>query len=107
MSRDAAKGGLHYVGFVGLDGRAVITDSSASGELWGYRVTGGSPVLLGHMRGSDVSLVAPVLELAPLYALASTRDELLAEAKVNPQDPLYAGFLPPLFDARPAPKSRP
>jgi hypothetical protein len=107
LDHDAARSGFQYVGFVGLDGQPIIPDSSVSGELWGYSAARKQPVLLGHRTGSEVSMATPGLELSPLFVLASPRDQLLDKARVNPQDPLYAGVLPPLFQTEPAAKTHP
>lgn len=97
LARAAAKSGLHYAGFVGLDGKPNYIDDSLAGEVFGYSAAGKLPVLLAAKIETGRPLAEPALPLSPLFALTVSRQEFLAQAGVKPEDVSFHGALPPLF----------
>lgn len=89
LAQAVARDGLHYVGFIGLDGRPVITAGQASPEIWGYDSASKQPALLS---GSG-------LLLSPLFGLTLPRAQYLAKAGVEPASQPVANTLLPLFRA--------
>lgn len=89
LAQSAAKGGFRYVGFVGLDGKPVVTENPPPAELWGYDATRRQPILVS----------SSALPLSPLFALPVTRAEYLTKAGVSADAPSFANSLPPLFGA--------
>lgn len=87
LAQAVARDGLHYVGFVGLDGKPVITAGQVSSETWGYDPATKQPALV-----SDSGLA-----LSPLFGLAMPRAEYLARAGVEPGSRSFANALLPLF----------
>jgi hypothetical protein len=103
LARAASKDGLHYVGFVALDGRPTYLDNSATGEVWGYAAIGKRPVFLAENIDGDKPLKERAMPLSPLFALASPCKEYLTKAEVNPSDPCFGSALPALFLKNSAP----
>jgi hypothetical protein len=101
LDRAAARAGLHYAGFVGLDGRPDYLDMPVGGEIWGYAAKDKQPVLLAAKMDDGQALKQPALPLSPLFGLDRPAKEYLTEAGVNPEDVSFQGVLPPLF-AEPA-----
>jgi hypothetical protein len=97
LARTASKSGLHYVGFVGLDGKPNFVDNSISGEVFGYNAARKQPVLLAAKIEAGQSLKELAMPLSPLFALDSMSKEYLTKAGVNPSDASFRGALPPLF----------
>lgn len=89
LAQSAAKDGLRYVGFVGLDGKPVVTENPPPAEVWGYDAARKQPILIS---GS-------ALPLSPLFALPASRTEYLTKAGVSADAPTFANSLPPLFRA--------
>ncbi|HLX70857.1 MAG TPA: hypothetical protein VKV04_14615 [Verrucomicrobiae bacterium] len=89
LAQAVARDGLHYVGYIGLDGRPVITSGQASPEVWGYDSSRKQPALLS---GSG-------LPLSPLFGLPVPRAEYLAKAGIEPASQSVANTLLPLFHA--------
>ena len=48
LSHSAAKDGLRYIGFVGLDGRPVVTEKTTPAEMWAYDVASKQPILVSN-----------------------------------------------------------
>ncbi len=46
LAQSATKDGLRYVGFVGLDGKPVVTENPPPAEIWGYDATRKQPLLV-------------------------------------------------------------
>jgi hypothetical protein len=88
LAQAAAKDGLHYIGFVGLDGKPNLT-GDAPGEMWGYDLASKQPV----------RYVGSALPLSPLFALPVSTADYLNKANVNLDAPSFANALPPLFHA--------
>ena len=65
LARAVAKDGLRYAGFVGLDGKPVITANPAPAEIWCYDGKRKHPILVS---GS-------AMPLSPLFALRAPRAE--------------------------------
>ncbi len=97
LARAASKGGLQYVGYVGLDGKPNFVENSVSNDLWGYSANGKYVVLLAATTDPDKSLREPAMVLSPIFSVANSRKEYLAEAGVVSDDPSFQGVLPPLF----------
>jgi hypothetical protein len=97
LTRTASKSGLHYVGFVGLDGKPNFVANSISGEVFGYSAARKQPVLLAAKIEAGQPLKEQAMPLSPLFALDSTSKEYLTKAGVNPSDASFLGALPPLF----------
>jgi hypothetical protein len=89
LAQLAAKDGLRYVGFVGLDGKPVVTENPPPAEKWGYDATRKQPVLV----------TSSAMPLSPLFALPVSRAEYLTKAGVSADAPSFANALPPLFRA--------
>jgi hypothetical protein len=89
LARSVAKDGLRYVGFVGLDGKPVITEDPPPAEMWGYEGVRKQPALIS---GS-------AMPLSPLFALPVSRMEYLTKAGIREDAPIFANGLPPLFRA--------
>jgi len=87
LAQTAAKDGLHYVGFIGLDGKPVLTEDSPHAEMWGYDPISKQPVLY----------VGSAMPLSPLFALPVSRAAYLTKAGVSVSVPSFANALPPLF----------
>jgi hypothetical protein len=96
LAQAVAVDNLHYVGFVGLDGKPNYVEGATGGEVWGYGVLK-QPVLLAQKVGSDQSLMAPAMPLSPLFALPPSVTEYLGKAAVDPNDASFANELPALF----------
>ena len=90
LAQAVARSGLHYAGFVDLDGKPVLADAQTHGDLWGYDALSKRPV---PMSGA-------VLPLSPLFALTVPRTDYLANAGVDPDAPSFANGLLPLFRAK-------
>jgi hypothetical protein len=89
LAQAVARDGLHYAGFVSLDGKPVITTGQSSPEVWGYDSARKQPALL---TGSG-------LPLSPLFGLPVPRAEYLAKAGIEPASQPIANTLLPLFRA--------
>jgi hypothetical protein len=87
LARTAAKDGFRYVGFVGLDGKPVISETPAPSEIWAYDAIQKQPV---HYKDS-------AMPLSPLFALPLSRAEYLTQAGINTASSSIANALPPLF----------
>lgn len=85
--------GLHLVGYAGLDGQPVISETPPPAEVWGYDTT----------RKKPVRISGPVLPLSPLFALPFSRSDYFNKAEINLADPSFAEALPPGF----RPESKP
>lgn len=86
LAQAVAADGLHYAGFVGLDGKPVLAGDPASGDVWGYN-TAGKPALVN----------GPVMPLSPVFALTIPREDYLAKTGVDVKAPSFANGLLPLF----------
>ena len=89
LAQSAAKDGLRYVGFVGLDGKPVVTENPPPAEMWGYDAARKQPILIA----------SSAMPLSPLFALPASRTEYLTKAGVSADAPTFANSLPPLFRA--------
>jgi len=89
LAQSAAKDGLRYVGFVGLDGKPVVTENPPPAEIWGYDATRKQPILVS----------SSAMPLSPLFALPVARAEYLSKAGVSTNAASFANALPPLFRA--------
>jgi len=89
LAQSAAKDGLRYVGFVGLDGKPVVTENPPPAEMWGYDAARKQPILIS----------SSAMPLSPLFALPVSRTEYLTKAGVSADAPTFANSLPPLFRA--------
>jgi hypothetical protein len=87
LSQAAAKDGLHYVGFLGLDGKPCLVETPPPVEVWGYDVGSKQPSLIS----------TSIMPLSPLFALPAPRADYLAKADVNSNAASSANALPPLF----------
>jgi len=87
LAQSAAKDGLRYVGFVGLDGKPVVTENPPPAEMWGYDAVRKHPTLIS----------TSAMPLSPLFALPVSRLEYLAKAGVSADAPTFVNALPPLF----------
>jgi len=87
LARAVAKDGLRYAGFVGLDGKPVITANPAPAEIWCYDGKRKHPTLVS---GS-------AMPLSPLFALRAPRAEYATKAGVTTDAASYTDALPPLF----------
>lgn len=87
-----SKDGLQYVGFINLNGKPVLINGVNPVEFWGYSLALKEPVLL-----TATSKSADLMALSPLFTIASSRKEYMANAGVNSSDPSFQGVLPPLF----------
>ena len=99
LARVVSKSGLHYVGFVGLDGKPNFTDDSISGEVFGYSATHKVPVFLAASIAAGHQLKEPAIPLSPLFALTVSCQEILTKADVNPNDVNFQDALPLLFQS--------
>ena len=97
LMRSAAKEGLQYAGFVDLDGKPNFVDLPVSGEVFGFSAARHQPVWLAANPQAGPKLREPAMPLSPLFALVRPGREYLANAGVNPADPLFKEVLPPLF----------
>jgi hypothetical protein len=88
LAQAAAKDGLHYVGFIGLDGKPVL-NGDAPTEVWGYDPSSKKPV----------RYVSSAMPLSPLFALPISTSDYLTKAGVSLDAPSFANALPPLFRA--------
>ena len=86
LAQAAAKDGLHYIGFVGLDGKPILT-GDAPAEIWGYDPASKQPV----------RYVSSAMPLSPLFALPVSTADYLTKAGVSLDAPSFANALPPLF----------
>ena len=59
LAQAAAKDGLHYIGFVGLDGKPILTEDAKPAEMWGYDSVSKQPV----------PYISSAMPLSPLFAL--------------------------------------
>ena len=89
LAQSVAKDGLRYVGYVGLDGKLVVTENPPPAEIWGYDVSRKQPTLVANSA----------MPLSPLFALPVPRAEYLTKAGVSPDAPSFGNALPPLFRA--------
>ena len=93
LVRTVANDGFHYIGYVGLDGKPVLTaafpDGSAPAEMWGYDPASRRPA----------RYAGAAMPLSPLFALPVSTAEYLAKAGVSRETPSLANTLPPLFRA--------
>jgi hypothetical protein len=96
LERAAAQSGLRYVGFAGLDGKPNFVGGAGTGEIWGFRSGRSQPVLFTLKAGAN-TFSEPAMPLSPLFALEKPRQDFLAIAGVNPEDPCFKDALPPLF----------
>ncbi|MGB7747749.1 MAG: hypothetical protein WBN75_10730 [Verrucomicrobiia bacterium] len=87
LAQAAAKDGLHYIGFVGLDGKPVLTEDSKPAEIWGYN----------SVSKQAVPYISSGMPLSPLFALPVSSAEYLSKAGVSLDAPSFANALPPLF----------
>jgi hypothetical protein len=87
LAQAAARDGLHYAGFVGLDGKPVLAGAQTPAEVWGYDAANQEPAL---MSGS-------AMPLSPLFTLPVPRADYFAKAGVDPNAPSFANELLPLF----------
>lgn len=90
LAQAVAHDGLHYVGFVGLDGKPFITGGQASTEMWGYDAASKQ---LALFAGSG-------LPLSPLFGLTAPRAEYFAKAGVEPASSSFGNALLPLFRSK-------
>lgn len=97
LARETAKSGFQYVGFVGLDGKAVIPGASSPSEIWGYTADRNQPALLGNKTRSPGTISRAAVPLSPLFKLATPRSEILIKVGINPNAPPFAGVLPALI----------
>lgn len=93
LARAAAKDGLRYVGFVGLDGKPVVTENPPPSEMWGYDTVRKQPVQVSNSA----------MPLSPLFALPAPRTDYLSKAGFNADADSNEIVLPPLFRAAPQP----
>jgi hypothetical protein len=91
LAQAAARDGLQFIGFAGLDGKPVFTTAQTPTEVWGYDAATKQPALVHDAA----------LPLSPLFALPLSRAEYLARAGVDPASPIVAdaNALLPLFRA--------
>jgi hypothetical protein len=89
LAQAVAADGLHYAGFVGLDGKPVFVGDTPPENAWGYDAAG-KPVLVS---GS-------AMPLSPLFAPAAPREDYLAGAGVDAKSPTFASGLLPLFRSK-------
>jgi hypothetical protein len=89
LAQLAAKDGLRYVGFAGVDGKPVVAGNPPPAEMWGYDATCKQPILFS----------SSAMPLSPLFALPVSRAEYLTKAGVSADAPSFANALPPLFCA--------
>jgi hypothetical protein len=87
LAQAAAKDGLKYVGFAGLDGKPVKAHNVLSAEMWGYDAVLRQPVLI-----SDSAM-----PLSPLFALPAPRADYLVKAGGTADALAPANTLPLLF----------
>lgn len=87
LAQSAAKDGLRYVGFVGLDGKPVVNENPPPAEMWGYDAAGKQPTLVS----------SSAMPLSALFALPVSRAEYLTKAGVSAGAASFANELPPLF----------
>jgi hypothetical protein len=90
LAQTAARDGLQYVGFAGLDGKPVINAGRTPTEVWGINAASQKPVLV---RDS-------AMPLSPLFALPLPRADYLARAGVVADSPTFTNALVPLFRAK-------
>ena len=86
LAQAVVKDGLHYVGFLGLDGKPVLTGDAPT-EMWGYDPSNKQPV----------RYVGSALPLSPLFALPVSTADYLSKASVSLNEASFANALPPLF----------
>ena len=89
LAQAAARDGLQFIGFAGLDGKPILAAAQSSNEVWGYDAATKKP---GLVRDA-------ALPLSPLFALPLSRADYLARAGVDPAGPTIAHTLLPLFRA--------
>lgn len=89
LAQLAAKDGMRYVGFVGLDGKPVVTENPSPAEIWGYDAISKQLILVS----------SSAMPLSPLLALPVSRAEYLTRAGVIANEASIANTLPPLFRA--------
>jgi len=89
LAQAVAKDGLRYVGFVGLDGKPVVTETPPPAEMWAYDAVRKQPTFIS---GS-------AMPLSPLFGPPASRTEYLTKADVSADAPTFANSLPPLFRA--------
>jgi hypothetical protein len=91
LARAAAQDGFRYVGFVGLEGKPVVSEIPPPWEMWAYDAGLKQPIRLSHSA----------MPLSPLFALPAPSSDYLAKAGINAEAASIGSALPPLF--RPAP----
>jgi hypothetical protein len=94
LARAVTKGGLQYVGFIGLDGKPNLIEGAHPGDLWGYGMDNKQPVLLAD---ANKPIRENAMLLSPLFTMAVSRQEFLTDTGVNPSEPSFQSVLPPLF----------
>jgi hypothetical protein len=87
LARAAAKDGMRYAGFVGLNGKPVVTENPPPTEMWGYDIGRKQPVLVSNSA----------MPLSPLFTLPASRTDYLSKAGVNADAVSTSITLPPLF----------
>jgi len=87
LDQSAAKDGLHYVGFVGLDEKPILSQNPPPAEMWAYAAASKPPILYG---GS-------AMPLSPLFALPLSRVDYLTKVAADLSDTSTRDMLPPLF----------
>ncbi len=90
LAQAVARSGLHYAGFVDLDGKPALAESQTRGDLWGYDAVSKRPVPMS----------IAVMPLSPLFTLTIPRTDYLANAGIDPNAPSFASGLLPLFRAK-------
>ena len=86
LAQAVAKDGLHYIGFVGLNGKPILNGDTPA-EMWGYDPSKMQPV----------RYVGSAMPLSPLFALPVSTADYLTKAGVSLDAPSFANALPPLF----------
>jgi hypothetical protein len=89
LAQAAARDGLQFVGFAGLDGKPIFTAAQAPTEIWGYDAMTKKPALVRDTA----------MPLSPLFALPLARADYLARAGIDPASSTVADALLPLFRA--------
>jgi hypothetical protein len=97
LSREVAKMGFRYVGFVGLDGKPVVCEGLSAEEIWAYSAQTKVPVVAKVTQSAPDRMSESAMPLSPLWSLPVKRSQLLNQAGVDPESPLFTGVLPPLF----------
>jgi len=101
LARAVAKDGMHFVGFVDLDGKPNYFSDAVAGEVYGFTAADKLPRLMAAKADSALALKEKALPLSPLFALDAPRKEYLGKAEVDPGNASFQGVLPPLFQQLP------